>query len=480
MNALFVIFGVLAYVVILIFSITQLSWPVTIILALLPPLAITVTSRALFLLLPIATLHIGMLVPGLPGNFQLHMIFALLYILLYVASFAITKPHRTSSSSHMEYLCALFLIGWIILLIGVRGSGMRVLGSKEIGGATYFQALIALGYFLFTRREIATEKDLRRAGILMGFLCLLPTAASGLFELSGGAIWQQMMFFRQGAAFGETAQAVAEQRASRLSFLSNSTALLWVAVFTGRPGRLTWFSKVIWWLISCIAALFSGFRSTVITSFAFFSIYGLLKSKSRLRYATMIGLVGLTGYIGLVISANKLPFPVQRVIASLPGMNVEWEARAQGLGTVIWRKSVWDLAIRDIEKYWYLGRGVTFNPDTIPLMERYTNDPYVAYVTGSFHHATLELLVLYGAPAFLACCLMYLGFIRRSISFQLRKKWNNPHLQEWALCILLYVTLRTVISFSFGISAELLVVLPLWLAFYNMIRNSDDAMAPRS
>jgi O-antigen ligase len=472
MNRIFIAAGVAVYVLVMIISIIEFPWPVTAVLAVLPALATTVSSRALFLLMPFATLHAAMFVPGLPGNFQIYQVFCILFIGYSIVTFAITKE-QVPNPARMDRMCALFLIGWIVALMFARGSGMRILGSNQIGGATYLQALVALGFYLETRTSAAPLRDLRRAGIALGLLGLLPLLANGLFELSGGRIWQQMLFFKWGAAFGETASAVTEGMATRLSFLSYGVPLLWVGVFLAKPGKGIGGAKLFWWPLALLFSLLAGYRAVMISTALFFGLYGLIVSRRRSIYLVGgLAFVALA-YIALMVVARDLPFPIQRLLSSFPGMDVSWEARAHAMGTVYWRKEVWAYALNDFSQYWLFGRGLTFNPDMIPMLDRFRNDPYVAFVTGNFHHATLELLVLYGIPAFLATLLFYASALRNGLSTFTRNRWHDPQLREWGLAILLFAAVRSTLSFLAGTSAELLVGLPIWLALFNIIRNTD-------
>lgn len=481
MNKVHVILGSLIYAVVLLIAVTQFPWPVIAILALGPLMLITLSARALFVLMPIAALHSGLFIPGLPGNFQLHQALAILYVGLRVVDVAFTKG-LTKERARMDNTCAIFLVGWIIMLMVVRGAGVRILGSSQFGGATYLQIIAAMAFYVLTSDVSVAPKYLRKAGLWMGLLAILPMMANGVFELTGGRVWYQMYFFRLG---GAAIHGLMDERTvgiMRFSFMASGAAFLWVGVFAGRHTGMLGMTKFVWWSIAAACALMSGFRSTVVVTFGFLFFYGFVSTRNKMRFAVVCLLLGAAAYATLFFTVSYLPYPVQRVLADVPGLEVEWRAKIHALSTMMWRQEVWALAMGDLPRNWLIGRGITFDPGAMPLLAG-TEGVYVAYLSGSFHHATLELLILYGLPALLATVGLYFFSLQKgykalfAVGVPLR---SNPMLRHWALCLWLYVLVRTVFSFVIGVSTELLVTLPMYMALFNIIRNSAREQEERN
>ncbi len=472
MNKIYVIIGSMIYVAVLLIAVTQFSWSVIATLVLAPLILITLSARALFVLMPLVLLHSGLFIPGIPGNFQFYQALAIIYIALRIVDVAFTKG-LSRERARFDNTCALFLIGWVIMLMVVRGAGIRLLGSSQFGGATYLQVIVSLAFYVLTSDVTIAPKQLRRAGIWMGLLAILPLVANGVFELSGGRIWQQMYFFRLG---GAAIHGLMDERTGgslRFSFMASGAAFLWIGVFYGKDKGPLGLSKIIWWPIAGACALLSGFRSTGVATFGFFFLYGFMTARNKMRFAMVCVILGALGYVVLLYTVTYMPHPVQRVLTDIPGLEVEWRVKIHALSTMMWRQEVWRLAMGDLPQNWLIGRGITFDPGTMPMVG-WTKGDYVAYLSGSFHHATLELLILYGLPALLATVGLYLVALHkgRQALFSKAGLGNNPMLRHWALCLWIYVLVRTVLAFTIGVSTELLITLPAYMALFNVIRNS--------
>ena len=467
------------FLIMIFYSFVNFPWPVTLLVVAAPFFLLLISSTDLFLLLPIALSSSFLFIPGMAGNFFLYQVFIAVYLLLRVAQTAFTKK-LVREPPGLDSWLVLFLVGWVVMLMAVRGAGMRILGGGKYGGATYIQIIFALMFYWLSRdASVVSERRLRVTGVLLGILGVLPMIANAVFILTAAKVWQPMLFFKMAAAANETIISEIRGGGTRWVFLSPASQLVWAGIFGFSNGR---FSVVLRWLCfgtAAIAGLLSGYRSVVIGFIGFITLYLFLRTRRKGIFLLVMFLLGGTAYLFCWTFGRYLPFPVQRVLALLPGIEVSPEAYYRGLSTIIWRQMVWQLAMGDVSKYWLIGRGVSFSLNALPLDARHQTVE-VYYVTGHFHQAVLELLVLYGAPALVACVGFYIVKLFRMLRETSRSNlWHNPAAQDWCQALFAYVLCRFVLTIVGGISYELLVTLPIYLAFYNIIRNTDARLGSR-
>ncbi len=474
MNKMVITMGVVAYVGLLLWLIVvSMSWTVTALVAFLPMLARAFFSPSLSLLLPVVALNSGLFIPGIAGRFQIYQFFLLLFVVKRFMDLALNKT-TFKRITGVDQHCALFIIVWIVFLMLLRGTGMRVFGSRQYGGSIYIQALASLAFYIYSSQASDSKYHLRRAGILMGLCAVLPLLANSVFVFSGGRIWQQMIFLRAGGAAVSDAFNIQEGIRTRLSFLAAGSAFIWVGVFLSAFTSCGKAPKYFWWGVASVFTLLAGYRSTAISLLAFFLLYGFWQTRRKFFYVFTFATLGMLLYGGFFFFGKNMPFPVQRVLSGVPGIDVEWQAKAQAATTMAWRKDLWTMAASDIRQYWLIGRGATFSfSDTLPSFGR-SDTVRVAYLTGAFHQATLELLILYGMPMLLACLMFYGSTINRAYRFLISGNFlrNHPESGACMLALLSYVSARTLLAFAGGQSVELLVELPVYLSFYNIIRNT--------
>ncbi|RKX31990.1 MAG: hypothetical protein DRP22_02955 [Verrucomicrobia bacterium] len=461
------------FLVMILYSFAHFPWPVTLLVGAVPFFLLLASSIDFFLLMPIALSSSFLFIPGMPGNFFLYHVFIAAYIFLRVVRTAFTK-RLVRQPPGLDSWLVLFLVGWVVMLMVVRGAGMRILGGGKYGGATYLQIVLVLIFYWFSRdASVVSERRIRVAGVLLGILGVLPMTANAVFILTAAKIWQPMLFFKMAAAATEAIVSEIRGEEMRWVFLAPASQLIWAGIFGFSSGR---FSVALRWLCfgtAAVAGLLSGYRSVVIGVIGFITLYYFLRARRKGTFLFAMILMGGAAYLFCWTFGRYMPFAVQRVLTLLPGIDVSPEAYYRGLSTIIWRKMVWRLAVGDIPRYWLIGRGVSFSPEALPIDARHhTVELY--YLTGNFHQAILELIVLYGVPALVAC----LGFYAVRLLRMFRETsdpslWHSASARDWGQALLAYATVRFVLTVAGGISHELLVTLPLYLAFYNIIRNTD-------
>ena len=105
--------------------------------------------------------------PGLPSTIFVYHLLCALAAGTYVLNMALRHGARTRYS-WPQFFGLLFAVN-ILVIIVIRGIGLRVLGSSEWGGMRYFEMLIPLTLIFLRPDFVYTRKDWKWIGVL--FLC---------------------------------------------------------------------------------------------------------------------------------------------------------------------------------------------------------------------------------------------------------------------------------------------------------------------
>ncbi|MDD4870768.1 MAG: O-antigen ligase family protein [Kiritimatiellae bacterium] len=152
------------------------------------------------------------------------------------------------------------------------------------------------------------------------------------------------------------------------------------------------------------SAALAGFRSAIIGQIMFLGIYSVFGSERiNWRRGFVMGLCVMLFIFIAAFFADHMPLSMQRALSFVPFSNVSWEAKADAMGTTIWRIEVWKRAVNDIPRYLWLGQGFAFNPRE--LMDIIAAGAYIrdwAFVVRAYHNGLLSLLLIFGLPGFIA------------------------------------------------------------------------------
>lgn len=343
--------------------------------------------------------------PGLPSTIFVYHLLCLLAAGIYVLNMAVhTKSFaRTGWTQLFGFLFALN----ILVIISLRGAGLRVLGSSEWGGMRYFEMLMPLA-LIFLRPDFTyTRKEWNRIGVLFILFSSLPLVAEAVFLLSGGALYHQyyivkfdMMTLGNFAAQYHGQDLVRFQSANRIGPV---LALVAIALFQMRRHKLVWIGV---YLAGFTLIGISGHRSGLIDLIMITFLGGWLYfKKSRIQY--MIGL-SFAGVFLLVITYNyaiHLPFGFQRMLMLLPGIEVSTEARLSAEITSEWRFDLWHEALEEIRRnpdFLILGKGMTYSSREYAALTLFDYHYWWAILTSSYHQGLLSLLIITGIPGLLS------------------------------------------------------------------------------
>ncbi len=271
----------------------------------------------------------------------------------------------------------------ILLLMVVRGSGLRMLGSETWGGMMYIIFLVGiLFYFLVNGLELS-RKQIRM--IVWGSLI-----AGLVGTLIGRLGWLGSHEMQN------------EVGAGRLRWLIPVASALFPLVFVLRFKRM-------WWVVSALLLLFcltliglTGFRSRLVGMMAVAVGCSFFLARNKIRYMFLLAVVGLCCWGGVVAVSPKLPTGLQRAVSFVPGVNIDRRVANDAENSIEWRVEIWKYCIGQAKEYIWIGRGSAFNiyetTGDLGVNDVAQFSPWFAFQTRSYHSGPLTLLIDYGLP----------------------------------------------------------------------------------
>jgi len=360
------------------------------------------------------------------------------------------------------------------------GFGLRLLGSNNYGGKSYFYFLAAVaGYFVLTSRRIPPQ----RAGFyvalfFLGGLTSILGILAGLDSARNTYLW--LLFPPSDsvnpAAFGGRLRG--PEAMLRLSELGTAGLAIYCFLLARFGVRGVLDLQRPWLLLLLSLALFggmlSGFRSFLLLFALLFAVLFVLEGLHRTFYApALLGLLLLGGVVVLP-QADKLPMSVQRTLSFLPG-KFDYLAQANAAATAEWRVEMWRQLLPEVPKSLLRCRG--WNMDARDYftsveigdsLDRFSGFKFV----GSFHNGALSLLLpfgLYGAIAFVWFLVAGLRLLHRNW------KYGSPALQRVNALLLAAFTARAIFFFSIYGSLESDMAAFLGLLGLSVALNGADA-----
>jgi hypothetical protein len=325
-----------------------------------------------------------------------------------------------------------------LAIMAVRGIGFQALGGSKAGGFLYVRLLATAGLALLLPGVRLTDAQWRQALYAMCILAVLPLiadltavyvrllapAAAALFHLSPSV---------EGLAFGTTTDNAPFRWFSAGALSAYLTVLLFLRERSqGRNDRLS--PAVVVGLITAFAiASFSGHRLAILNVVGITAILMLLDGRLTVRRA-VLGAVGLVAFFAtLALFADALPVAVQRAISWIPGVQISAEAGRSASDSVTWRLVVWLVALQEIPKYLWIGRGFAYSQsDLITARSAHlmAGEANWAVVQGYFHNGWLSLLILLGVVGLAIGFALLLSIAVRHVRLT-RAAWSRPPLQRY-------------------------------------------------
>jgi O-antigen ligase len=271
-----------------------------------------------------------------------------------------------------------------LLLMAVRGSGIRALGSETWGGMMYVVLLIGIFFFLTISGLRITKKQIRWA--IWGSL------VAGLF----GA-FMQYRGWNVVDDFGSS-------RSVRLMWLIPLASALFPLAFALKFKQMPWISGLL--LLLCLSLMgLSGFRSRLVALVMVAAGYGFFKARSKVKYVVVMGVIGAVAWGGVIVMSPHLPLGLQRAISFVPGAQIDARTAHDASGSIDWRVEIWGYCLSQAKEFLVIGRGSAFNvwetAENLGVSDIQTYSPWFAFQTRSYHSGPLTLLIDYGIPGLL-------------------------------------------------------------------------------
>ncbi len=394
-------------------------------------------------LMLVATWNASMILFFLPGGPSLGYVVA-------GGSLALSILHRAMSKKGEFVRCRpvelplLFLalvVGVTILITG--GIGSNALGSDIWGAKRYLGVMGAImGYFALTAQPIPRERAVLYTSLF--FLSGISAVVSDLAYAAGPSMYFLFAFFPSEIAYLQSATQGTLERYTGLAIMAQAMYWFMLLVF-GIRGIFDWRRpwRALCFALLLVVGLFGGYRSfiAVFTLLFLFQFYyeGLFRT-SLFPILTSVGV--LVGVL-VVVFASSLPLSVQRSISFLP-LDLNPMAKLDAASTWDWRWQMWKVVVKDVPKYFFIGKGYSFSgTDLMLTQEAIKRGLFTSYedtlVSGNYHSGPLTLIIpfgIFGTLAFLAFCW---GSIRVLYA---NYRWGDPGLHRVNTFLMAYFVAR--------------------------------------
>lgn len=409
--------AVLVVVAIAAYGFTTRSYFVHFVLIFTPLAIYLVNHPNLWMIAILGLSQSGLIVPGLPQGLQvIHVLMAGLIALL-IGRTAIEKKSTGLRRGVVDFFLLCFL-GVLLLVAYTRGFGIRALGGDSWGGMSYVRLWVTGLFFILSRSIVLSENEMKRALYIMLALSTLPPLAQIVFLVSGGKIYHQYLFLEAYVSgLFESLRGYETGGVVRLHMLGHTanTLLMMTVVLLQRANP---FSKAAYpiLLLVCIGmAALSGFRGRVIYMIVMIlMLHSVQGTRIHFRMAALV-LAAIVLLLPVVyLTAPYMPGAAQRAFSWLPGIQIPWHVELEATQSNMDRRLVWELAWRDVPRYFWIGKGFTVKPIELESPSVRVNWVIMSYLSHNFHNGPLSLLVgtgifgfIFGTLFLISTCFYY-------------------------------------------------------------------------
>jgi hypothetical protein len=420
--------------------------PVFMLGVLFPFVVIWLSSRKDVLLLgTFYLLNSSLTLYFLPSDLNLYHLFASGFIAIAFVDICLRRGNEPNHSLN-KYVYS--LIGVVLLVMVVRGSGFRVLGDSMWGGFRYVNMLVSLLFLTRVSSVRLYQNQVVHAVYYMMGLSLLPALAELLFVISGSKLYFLYYILKlRGSTVDSMFYSLDSFELVRFhsaSIAGGRFVVLGVLVYVSSKSRRLLGAFVF--TVGILMIAISGHRGVFITSVLFFWFCGFLFLKIRppIYILSSFGLA-LIGIVFVYIIAPYLPYSAQRVISFLPGVRISDVVRVSAESTLDWRFDVWREAMVGWKDDIFIGRGFTFPGKELELLNVTPGEYgyWWAVISKVYHNGILSLFLCLGFPGFFFTCVVIGVFLHRHI-----KIYKDCRLSDLYICKLHGVIIVYVISMS--------------------------------
>ncbi len=199
-------------------------------------------------------------------------------------------------------------------------------------------------------------------------------------------------------------QVVGGSALTRISGMGPAAAAIqsWLLVRYGIQGlfevRHPWRAGLFF--LSIVGAMFSGFRSSMVTLLLLLAFQFYFERLLRTRFFPIVLAGAVAGLAIVMITAERLPMALQRTLTFLP-IQVDPMVRRDAEGTIEWRVQMWKLLVKEIPEYFWIGKGFAMDPTDMYLAGEAAKRGHLesfegAKLAGDYHSGPLSLIIPLG------------------------------------------------------------------------------------
>ncbi len=243
----------------------------------------------------------------------------------------------------------------------MRGFGLRILGSGQMGGRFYIQQfLCAIFPLLFSACRVE-EKTFVRLYALQWLMTVTYLVSDFVFSGAAGKLLVLLQFFElpnDALAFEIQSMRFGVRRFQSLGFVGQG--LIFVLLISN--SLRSFFSQRGFWLLPLtgailVGSLLSGHRAILVGLAITLLIYSWTCRFLSARHV-IVGCVAAALAIGAIyLTSERLPQAAQRAVSMLPGLKVDALVAVDASSTMWARKTLFNVGLTMIPEYFWLGRG---------------------------------------------------------------------------------------------------------------------------
>lgn len=346
-----------------------------------------------------------------PGSPHLWMVMALLSLFIAVLNRSINSEYQFA---HVPALTRPLLAFTIVVLITAAltgGIGLRIFGSTEVGGRSYFYILAAVaGFFALSSRAIPSNRTMLYTAFF--FLPGLTAIVGWLAVRLGSPASFLYLFFPLDAPTDDfvvdpsASLAMGELRVNG-AMAASLAVFCWLLARYGITGVLSlsrpWRLGLL--LCSIAGGMFGGYRSALVLMSAIFAVLFFLEKLWRTRLVLVLAALGLLGCAGLAAFSDRLPLTVQRSLSFLP-IRIDPLTKVYADSSTQWRLEMWKTLLPEVPRYLLKGKGYSLSADGLFMaqMQAYRSggSTFVEHAfTGDYHNGPLSVVIPFGAAGLL-------------------------------------------------------------------------------
>jgi hypothetical protein len=380
-------------------------------------------------------------------------------VMVFAAVFMGKRPVLSkAASTRLAYLYAALLV----VLMAVRGSGLRILGSNTWGGTHYIAQFAVIGFFILVSNTRLSPRHWKTVVPAMALLSGARPVADILFFVSGGSISRQYMLVKAetgGLKLGMAALSSPAGYAGDVFRVHSASQFgimaVLAALYLYSSRRVRWPTAIVIGLVGAGICGIAGYRANLIMLTLLLVVFVVTgRRPDRIPRLFGLGMAGGVLYALLIVMSPRMPGPAQRMVSVLPGAEVSHAVDIAGRSTVEWRLELWRRAAKDIPENFWIGKGLVFKRSEHELLRAMTGarvDNYDHQIwSRTYHNGPLAFLLDLGFPGALICTLLMFAIVREG-KRDMAEKWHDESLRAYHHVAFTYF-LSSVVMFwlSFG------------------------------